>query len=87
MEKTIESLRHSQAKVTELEKINKRMHEQSHLDKKELVKVKEELQSYKSKVSEEREGGRREKEEGRKREEGGRDEARNERSKKDVGRE
>ena len=69
MEKTIESLRHSQAKVTELEKINKRMHEQSHLDKKELVKVKEELQSYKSKVREEREGGRREKEEGRKREE------------------
>ena len=70
MEKTIESLRHSQAKVTELEKINKRLHEQSHLDKKELVKVKEELQSYKSKVREEREGGRREKEEGRKREEG-----------------
>ena len=69
MEKTIESLRHSQAKVTELEKINKRLHEQSHLDKKELVKVKEELQSYKSKVREEREGGRREKEEGRKREE------------------
>lgn len=55
MEKTIESLRHSQAKVTELEKINKRLHEQSHLDKKELVKVKEELQSYKSKVREERE--------------------------------
>ena len=87
MEKTIESLRHSQAKVTELEKINKRLHEQSHLDKKELVKVKEELQSYKSKVREEREGGRREKEEGKRGEEEERDETRNERSKRDIGRE
>ncbi|XP_019849313.1 PREDICTED: girdin-like [Amphimedon queenslandica] len=51
MEKTMESLRHSQAKVTELEKKNKRLQEQSHLDKKELVKLKEELQSYKSKTS------------------------------------
>lgn len=50
MEKTMETLRHSQAKVTELEKTNKKLQKQTHADRKEIVRLKEELLSFKSKV-------------------------------------
>ena len=41
MEKSLETLRHSQAKLAELERINKKINSQSHEDKKELFKLKE----------------------------------------------
>ena len=41
MEKSLESLRHSQAKLAELERINKKLNSQSHEDKKEIFKLKE----------------------------------------------
>ena len=41
MEKSLETLRHSQAKLAELERINKKLNSQSHEDKKELYKLKE----------------------------------------------
>ena len=50
MEKNVESLRHTQAKLTELEKTNKRLYEQGHEDKKEVIKLKEEVEILKVKV-------------------------------------
>jgi len=41
MEKSLESLRHSQAKLAELERTNKKLNTQSHEDKKEIFKLKE----------------------------------------------
>jgi len=41
MEKSLESLRHSQAKLAELERINKKLNTQNHEDKKEIFKLKE----------------------------------------------
>ena len=41
MEKSLETLRHSQAKLAEVERINKKLNSQSHEDKKELFKLKE----------------------------------------------
>ena len=50
MEKTMEALRHSQAKCTELEKTNKKLQEQTHSDRKEIIKLKEEMHTFKVKV-------------------------------------
>ena len=50
MEKTMETLRHAQAKVTELEKTNKKLNEKAHSDTKEIIRLKEEIQSYRTKV-------------------------------------
>ena len=50
LEKTKESLRHSQAKFAELEKTTKKLNKQSHLDKKEIIRLKEEIELYKTKV-------------------------------------
>ena len=41
MEKSLETLTHSQAKLAELERVNKKLNSQSHEDKKELFKLKE----------------------------------------------
>lgn len=51
MEKSMEAFRHSQAKMAELEKTNKKLQEQTHVDRKENVKLKEELQALKAKIS------------------------------------
>ena len=37
----MEALRHSQAKVAELEKTNKKLYAQSHADRKGIIKLKE----------------------------------------------
>ena len=50
MEKTMEALRHTQAKCSELEKGNKKLMEQTHADRKEITKLKEELHGSKAKV-------------------------------------
>ena len=50
MEKSMELFRHSQAKMAELEKTNKKLQEQTHVDRKESVKLKEELHALKAKV-------------------------------------
>ena len=50
MEKNVEALRHTQAKLAELEKTNKRLYEQGHEDKKEVIKLKEEVEILKVKV-------------------------------------
>ena len=50
MEKNVEALRHTQAKIAELEKTNKRLYEQGHIDKKEVIKLKEEVEILKVKV-------------------------------------
>jgi chromosome segregation ATPase len=50
MEKTAESLRHALAKVTELEKTNKKLNEKVHADMREIIRLKEEVQGYRSKV-------------------------------------
>ncbi len=41
LEKSMEQLRHSQAKVAELEKTNKKLYSQTHSDRKEIIKLKE----------------------------------------------
>ena len=41
MEKSIEISRNAQAKVSELEKTNKKLYAQSHSDKKEIIKLRE----------------------------------------------
>lgn len=51
MEKQVEAYRHSQAKVTELEKTNKKLYDQTHTRRKEIIRLKEEMQSYKTRVS------------------------------------
>ena len=50
MEKSMEAFRHSQAKIAELEKTNKKLQEHAHVDRKENVKLKEGLQALKAKV-------------------------------------
>ena len=52
MEKQMEAYRHSQAKVSELERTNKKLYDQTHADRKEIIRLKEEMQSYKNKVRE-----------------------------------
>ena len=49
-EKTKESLRHYQAKVTELEKTTKKQNKQAHTDKREIIRLKEEVELLKTKV-------------------------------------
>ncbi len=51
MEKSMESLRHAQAKCVELEKINKKLHTQTHMDRREIIKVREEVEVLKVKAS------------------------------------
>ena len=51
MEKTVEALRHAQAKGVELEKTNKKLHAQTHSDRKEIIKLKEENEVLKVKAS------------------------------------
>ena len=41
LEKTMESLRQSQAKAAELEKANKKLYAQTHTDRKEIIKLRE----------------------------------------------
>ena len=41
LEKTMEQLRHAQAKVSELEKTNKKLYSQTHTDRKEIIKLRE----------------------------------------------
>lgn len=53
MEKTMEALRHTQAKCSELEKSNKKAMEQTRADQKEIIRLKEELLGSKAKVSSE----------------------------------
>lgn len=54
----MEALRHTQAKCSELEKANRKLAEQTHGDQKEIIRLKEELQSCKAKVSDYGVGGR-----------------------------
>ena len=46
MEKSMEALRHAQAKVSELEKTNKKLYSQSHSDRKEIIKLREVSYKY-----------------------------------------
>jgi len=46
----MEALRHTQARCSEQEKINKKLTEQTHAYTKEIVKLKRELQGSKAKV-------------------------------------
>ena len=41
MEKSMEALRHAQAKCAELEKTNKKLYSQTHADRKEIIKLRE----------------------------------------------
>ena len=41
MEKSMEALRHAQAKCAELEKTNKKLYSQTHSDRKEIIKLRE----------------------------------------------
>ena len=50
-EKSLESFRHVQAKCVELEKINKKLHTQTHMDRREIIKVREEVEVLKVKAS------------------------------------
>ena len=43
MEKSMEALRHAQAKCSELEKTNKKLYSQTHSDRKEIIKLREVL--------------------------------------------
>ena len=51
MEKSMEALRHAQAKSAELEKNNKKLQEHVLHGRKEIARLKEELQVFKSRVS------------------------------------
>ncbi len=51
MEKTMEALRHAQAKGAELEKTTKKLHAQTHSDRKDIIKLKEENEVLKVKAS------------------------------------
>ena len=50
MEKAKDELRHTQAKCAELERMNKKFQEHTHSDRKEIIRLKEELQGFKTKV-------------------------------------
>jgi hypothetical protein len=50
MEKAIEGFRKSQAKLAELEKTNKKLQEQTHADRREVIRLKEELLVFKTKA-------------------------------------
>ena len=50
MEKSIEALRHAQAKSAELEKNTKKLQEQVLAGRREIARLKEELQIFKTKV-------------------------------------
>ena len=50
MEKAKDELRHTQAKCSELERMNKKLQEHTHSDRKEIIRLKEELQGFKTKV-------------------------------------
>ena len=47
----MEALRHAQAKCSELEKTNKKLQEHALTGRKEIARLKEELQVFRSKVS------------------------------------
>ncbi len=51
LEKSIEALRHYQAKCGELEKMNKKLQSQAHTDRREIIRLKEEVQGSRSKVT------------------------------------
>ncbi len=51
LEKSIEALRHYQAKCGELEKMNKKLQSQAHTDRREVIRLKEEVQGSRSKVT------------------------------------
>ena len=51
METLADTLRHSQAKAAELEKTNKKLYNQTHADRKEIVKLKEEVEVLKVKAA------------------------------------
>lgn len=51
MEKSMETLRHYQAKCAEFEKTNKKLYSQTHADRKEIIKLREELEVLKVKAS------------------------------------
>lgn len=51
LEKSIEALRHYQAKCGELERMNKKLQSQAHTDRREIVRLKEEVQGSRAKVS------------------------------------
>ena len=51
MDSLNDTLRHSQAKVAELEKTNKKLYNQTHTDRKEIVKLKEEVEVLKVKAA------------------------------------
>ncbi len=51
MEKTMDALRHAQAKGAELEKTTKKLHAQTHSDRKDIIKLKEENEVLKVKAS------------------------------------
>ena len=50
MEKSMEALRHAQAKCSELEKTNKKLQEHALGGRKEIARLKEQLQVFKTKV-------------------------------------
>ena len=47
----MESLRHTQAKAVELEKMNKKLHAQTHSDRRDLIKLREEVEVLRVKAS------------------------------------
>ena len=51
METLADTLRHSQAKAAELEKTNKKLYNQTHMDRKAIVKLKEEVEVLKVKAA------------------------------------
>jgi len=51
LEKSIEGLRHYQAKCVELEKTNKKLQSQAHTDRREIIRLKEEIQGARTKIS------------------------------------
>ena len=49
--KKVKKIIKKQAKVAELERTNKKLYDQTHADRKEIICLKEEMQSYKNKTS------------------------------------
>ena len=51
LEKSIEGLRHYQAKCSELEKMNKKLQNQAHTGQREKIRLKEEVQGVRAKLT------------------------------------
>ena len=51
LEKSIEGLRHYQAKCGELEKMNKKLQSQAHDGRREMIRLKEEVQGVRAKLT------------------------------------